>query len=265
MHVWSKTVLMSSLALGAAWLLGCEEKPKNLAPKAEAPLAPAKPATSMAMSYAVDTSSSAVRFLMEAPIEKIYGDVPGGASGELFVDLMDLSKTTGLIKVDLSKLELFQAKLDEKTKEFGEKSKNDLQNKHAQAWLEISDDTPAEVRAKNAIAELKITAVGKVSAPDVTKLSGAERKVTAEVTGQLVLHGREVSKTVPVEVSFLFNGDKPSQIRVKTTKPMTVGLEEHDVRPREAFGKLAQKTLAALGNKVAAEVPIELDLVAKAK
>lgn len=37
------------------------------------------------------------------------------------------------------------------------------------------------------------------------------------------------------------------------------------MKPREAFGKLAQKTLAALGNKVTAEVPVEIDLLAKVK
>jgi len=256
-----KILLLSALTIFAA----CEEKPKNLAPKTEAPLTAAKPATAMAMSFAIDTSSSAVHFLMEAPIEKIHGDVPGGVSGEIFVDLKDLTKTTGLVKVDLSKLELFQQKLDEGSKQFGEKTKNDTQNMHARAWLEISEDTPADVRAKNASAELKLSSAAKLSATDVTTLPGTERKVAAEVMGQFVLHGREVQKTVAVEVTFGFAGDKPAWVRVKSVKPLVIGLEEHDVKPREAFGKLAQKTLAALGNKVTAEVPVEIDLLAKVK
>ena len=44
-----KILLLSALTIFAA----CEEKPKNLAPKTEAPLTAAKPATAMAMSFAI--------------------------------------------------------------------------------------------------------------------------------------------------------------------------------------------------------------------
>jgi hypothetical protein len=52
---------------------------------------------------------------------------------------------------------------------------------------------------------------------------------------------------------------------VRTLEPLRIGLEEFDVRPREAFGKLAQKTLDALGTKVAKEAPLQVEFSARVK
>jgi len=50
---------------------------------------------------------------------------------------------------------------------------------------------------------------------------------------------------------------------VRTTEPLDAGLEEYDVRPREAFGKLAQRTLDALGTKVAKSAPLQVEFTAR--
>jgi hypothetical protein len=252
------------LALTAASLVACKaDRPKDLAPPAES-LAPAQPATAMSRKFQVTPTPNAVTWVMNAPLEKIYGDVPGGASGELFIDLMDITKTTGLITVNIATLELYQQKRDDETKEYGAKEKNPLQNEHARAWLEISPDTPEEMRRKNEVVEFKLKTVTASGAVDVTKLAGDKRVVRATITGDFVLHGHQTTKTADIEVTFDFTGAEPTAVRVRTLKPLVVGLEEHDVRPREAFGKLAAKTLAALGNKVASEAPIDLDLTARA-
>jgi hypothetical protein len=52
-------------------------------------------------------------------------------------------------------------------------------------------------------------------------------------------------------------------VTVKSVKPFTVNLAEHDVKPRDTFGKLALKTLDALAPKVAKEALVSLDLTAK--
>jgi hypothetical protein len=253
-------LLLASLGVAA-----CDTKPApNLAPSAEA-LSPATKATASALTFEIDPSQSKTSFQMNAPIEKINGEVADATTGQLFIDPKDIMKTTGLVKVDIDKLELFHQRMDEDTGEFGEREKNPKQNEHARNWLEIGESAPAKERELNRWVEYKIDKVLKASATDLTKLSGAERKITATVEGEFRLHQRKARKQAKVEATFKYDGDKLVSVSIKTTEPMNIGLEAFDVRPRELFGKLAQKTLSDLGQKVAKEAPIELSLVAKAK
>lgn len=255
-------VSFAALALFAA---ACDSKPSAaLAPSSSALTAAEKP-TAAARSFEITSAGSVVSFVMNAPVEKIHGEGKDAVQGELFIDPTDITKTTGLVKVDLEKLELFQQKRDDEKSDFGERKKNDMQNKHARTWLEISDDAPAAQRAANRWAELKIDKIVTASPSDLTKMSGDERKIAATLEGEFRLHQRKVRKTAKVEATFRFEGDQLSTVSIRTTEPMVVGLEEHDVRPRELFGKLAQKTLSDMGQKVAKEAPIELRLSAKAK
>jgi hypothetical protein len=264
MNVMKRARLVAplSLVLATLALAGCEDKPSaNLAPTASA-LAPAKPAAVGAQAFAIDKGTSKVDFMMEAPQEKIRGRVTGGTEGSINVDPTDLTKTNGAIVVDLTGLEVFQTVVkDDKP---AEETKNDAQNKHARTWLEISDDAPEADRKKNARVEFSILKIEKASANDVTKLTGADRKVTLTAQGEFLLHGHKAPKTVELEATFHFDGDKPTSVAIKTTKPFGVDLAEHDVKPREAFGKLAAKTLDLLAPKVAKEAQVSVDLTAKA-
>jgi hypothetical protein len=245
-------------------LCACEDKPKNLAPAASA-LESAKPVDDMAAAFEVQTQDSKVTFQMDAELEKITGRAPDAISGEFFIDLKDVTKTTGLLKVDLDKLSIYQKKRDDAEGEFGEEVKNDKQNEHMRTWFEISEDAPKEVREKNRFVEFKIDKIERASAKDVTKLSGPERTVTATAHGDFRLHGRVTKKAIPVEAVFKFQGDEVTGVSLKTSEPFGVGLDEHDVRPRSAFNKLADKTLDALGAKVAKVAKVTLELSAKPK
>ena len=257
--------LIVFVLLGAVATAACEDrKPENLAPAASA-LEPAKPTAPQSLAFAVDQAASKVTFLMAAPIEKISGDAPAALEGELFVDLGDLTKSTGLVKVDLDKLTLYQEQRDDEKGQFGERKKNETQNAHARTWLEISPDTPDEVRKNNQFAEFKIARLENPSHTDVRSLSGSERKVTATAVGDFRLHGRKNEKRVKLEIVFQFAGDKPELVKVRSLEPLSIGLEEFDVRPREAFGKLAQKTLSALGSKVAQTAPVQVEFTARPK
>ncbi len=264
MKITPKTLLIP-LFVATFGALACEEKKsENLAPVASA-LEPAKPAAPQSVSFSVDAASSKVAFLMEAPVEKISGDVPGSLEGELFVDLGDVTKSTGLVKVDLDKLTLYQEKRDDEKGQFGERKKNDMQNQHARTWLEISSDTPEETKKLNRFAEFRIARLEAPSQTDIQTMTGNERKVTATAVGDFRLHGRKSEKRAKIEIVFQFAGDKPTSIRIRTVEPLAIGLEEFDVRPREAFGKLAQKTLSALGSKVAQTAPLQIEFTANAK
>lgn len=253
----------STLVLLGALAFGCNDKPSPAAAPSASALAPAMKRSESAKTFAVETAGSKVTFLMVAPIEKIHGEAADSAKGELFVDPADIMKTSGLVQIDLDKLVLYQQKRADEKGEYGERVKSDRQNEHAKAWLEISSDAPADQREKNRWVEYRIDKVVEATATDLGKLSGAERKITATVEGELRVHQRQVKKQAKVEATFKYEGDKLTSVKIKTLTPITVDLETHDVRPRELFGKLAQKTLSDLGTKVAKEAPIELEVSAK--
>ncbi|MCC6664376.1 MAG: hypothetical protein IT375_11560 [Polyangiaceae bacterium] len=253
------------LALLASTLGGCENKPAApLAPSASA-LAPAERRSESQRPFGIDAAGSTVTFLMNAPVEKIHGTAENGAKGELYIDPADINKTSGLIEIDLDTLVLHQQKRQDDKSEFGERVKSDRQNEHAKAWLEISPDAPADQRELNRWVQFRIEKVVETSATDLSKLTGASRTITATVEGELRVHQRKVKKQAKVEATFKYEGDKPVGVTIKTTAPVVVDLEAHDVRPRELFGKLAQKTLSDMGQKVAKEAPIDLVISAKAK
>jgi hypothetical protein len=254
------TAVVLASAVGAT---ACQNKSdRDLAPIATA-VEPAKAATTKALEASIESGESIVSLEMKAPLENIYGVVKDGASGELFVDPSNIQKTTGVIKVNLRQLVLTQEKRANEEAEFGTRQRRDLQNEHARTWLEIADDTPEKERKANEFVTFKITKIADVSRGDVTKLSGPLREVTATVSGDFVLHQRKVEKSAKVKVVFEYEGDTPTRLHMTTVEPFTVDLEAHDVRPRKAFGVLADATLATLGKKVDKHPKIHLDLRAK--
>jgi len=218
-----------------------------------------------AMTFEIEGSEANVEFSMDAPFEKIRGRVPATAiNGTLHIDLDDLTKTTGLVHVDLAELELFQRVADDNGK-FGEETKSATQNEHARNWLEIGPDVPEDVRTKNNRVEFSLKEVKNPSATDIKTLKGETRTVTFAASGDFLLHQRAAAKATDVEMTFHFKGDTVEKVAVKTVQPLAIGLDEYDVRPREAFGKLAAKTLAALSPKVAKEAAVSVEFVAVAK
>jgi hypothetical protein len=250
------------LAAGCSENDATPEKPAvTVAPRSSA-LAAAKPASVEARKLTIDKAGSHVDFVMEAPQEKIVGHVAGATTGELQIDFTDVTRSTGLVSVDIRGIEIFQAKA-EKDGKFGAETKVEKQNEHVRTWLEISPDAPEEKRAENGVTQFSIKSIAAAGEKDITKLAGAERKVALEATGDFLLHGRKVAKVVELEATFHFDGDKPVSVSVKSVKPFAVVLAEHDVKPRDAFGKLALKTLEALAPKVAKEALVSLDFTAK--
>lgn len=259
---WLPTAALLLLAAGT----GCAQKEAEpekvtLAPTASA-LAPAKAPALEAKKLTIDTASSKVDFSMDAPQEKIVGHVHGAATGDLQIDFMDVTKSTGLVTVDISGIEIFQAKADKDGK-FGEEKKVEAQNTHARTWLEISPDAPEDKRKENSKVQFSIKSIEATGEKNLTKLTGAERKVPLKVTGDFLLHGHKAEKVVEAEATFKFDGDKPVSVTVKSVKPFSVNLAEHDVKPRDTFGKLALKTLESLAPKVARDSMVSLDVTAK--
>ena len=262
--------LVGALCVGGT-LSACKDKPTaTLAPTASALQAP--PAAPAAAQFSVDSASSKVTFLMDSPLEKIDGDASGSLSGDLFVDLADISKSTALVKVDLQKLVLYQQKRGDEKVGYGERAKSDLQNTHARNWLQIvprEGDVSAAQAEANRFAEFKLDKLDNATLTNVAGASGAERKLTATGSGDFRLHGRKQAKSVKLELTIYYTGDKASSIHVKTVEPLGIGLEEFEVNPRDDAGKFVKSLTEALSSnlkgKVAQQAPLVLDFTANAK
>ena len=264
---------VGSLAFALGLVLGCgkKEAPADLAPVSSGSLEAPKASTAEASSLSVDAATSSVKFLMDSPLEKIDGDAPGSASGDLSIDLGDLSKSSGLIRVDLDKLTLYQQKRPDGTGAYQERKKNPLQNEHARDWLQLvvhEGEVTAEQVAQNRIAELRIEKV-EPSGKSVLGLTGAERKVTATISGTLRLHGRQLPKSSKVELTFHFSGEHFDSVGVKTLEPFSIDLEKFEIHPRDRAGKfvksITETVSTTLKGKIKSEAPVMIELTAKPK
>jgi hypothetical protein len=217
----------------------------------------------MSQSFSVNQAASKVSFQMDAELEEISGRAPQSVSGSLHVDLQDITRSTGLIKIDLLQLSIYQKKRGSADEEFGEEVKNDKQNEHMRTWLQISSDGPADQVELNRYVEFKLEKIESQAEKNPSKLSGDTRRLDLTVTGSLRLHGRSTTHTFPAEAVFSFSGDKVQKLQVTSKEPIGVDLEKHDVRPRSAFDQLAEKTLSALGAKVAKVAQVSLQLEAE--
>ncbi len=259
------------IVLVLAGLTACKEKESaNLAPTASA-LSAAAPAAAEAVPLQVDAAGSSVKFLMDSPLEKIDGDAPGSITGDLFVVPQDLTKSTGLIKIDLNKLTLYQQKRADEHGDYSERKKNDTQNTHARDWLQIvphEGEVTADQAEMNRWVEFKLEKL-ETATPNLSALSGPERKVSATVSGDFRLHGRKAKKSGKLELVFKYAGDELEAVTVNTAEPIPVKLEEFEVHPRDASGKFVKTVTEVIASnlkgKLRNEAPISFAFSAKAK
>jgi hypothetical protein len=254
-------------------LLACGKdkgQPPELAPAASALEAPV-PASPSGAAFAIDAPTSTLTFLMDSPLEKIDGEAKGAATGELSVDLDDLTKSTALVKVDLDKLVLYQQRRPDQAKDYGERKKNEKQNEHARDWLQIvahEGEVTQEQVTMNRIAEFRIDKI-ETATPNVRSLTGAQRTVEATVSGDLRVHGRKARQTTKVALTFHFTGDKLASIDVKNTAPLSVNLELYEINPRDGAGKFVKTVTDAvsgsLKGKLQKDAPVMLQFSAKPK
>jgi hypothetical protein len=266
MRVMTSTWTWGALAL-LVFACGCEDKKTSLAPVASS-LAPSTslPPSASVKRFVVDPASK-TSIEMEAPKEKIKATT-SGAAGTFDVDLADLAKSRGEVKIDLTTLT---------TNTFPEADKNASQTTHARTWLEVADGESGKLDDKtketNRYAVYAIRSIETASASDVTKVAptkdGADEVRTVSLTtkGELLVHGHKAEREANLEVAFRYDvgapADKPKAVAITTKKPLVVVLADHDVKPRDGFGKLAKSSFHLLGTKVADNAEITLQLSGK--
>ena len=251
------------LLTGLGVLAGCDKKEEtsNVTATAATSVAPSTPPpTAKVVKYAI-AAAGKTAIDMPAPKEHIKADT-SAAAGELQIDLMNLANSRGEVKVDLTTL---------KTTTFGEADKDTKQTEHALTWLEIGEKQTPEMKEKNRWATFAIRSVDGLSATDITKAApekttdGDVRAVTLTAHAEFLMHGHKVNKDASLEVRFHYPAgaaadSKPTSVDVSSKTPLHVTLADHEVKPRDNLGALAQSAFSLLGTKVAETADVTLDL-----
>jgi hypothetical protein len=261
MTEWKVVAVCALLASAAA----CDKKGAEGEGK-PAPSASAPPpvATGKLLRLTLDPKGTA-SIDMPAPKDHIKARTDGVA-GALEVDPGNLRASHGEVKIDLSTLT---------TSSYDDEAKNKTQTTQARCWLEVADCEEGKVgddlKKKNRWAVYTIRSVELAGPEDLAKVAPAQdgpdqvRTVTATTKGDLVIHGLKAEgREAEVEIQFRYApgapADKPKAVALKTHKPLHVILAEHDVKPRDALGKIAKQSFHLLGTKVADTADISLDL-----
>lgn len=248
------------VACSSFLLAGCDKKEPDatLAPVASALAVSA--ASAKAVKFTVDPKGKTT-IDMPAPKEHIKAATTV-SGGSLDVDLANLANTRGEVKIDLTSL---------RTTTFDDSSKNEAQTEHALTWLEVSDKATPAMKEQERWVVYSIRSIDGLSAPDITKVAPTKdgsddvRTVTLTAHGEFLLHGHKIAKDAVLEAAFHYPAgaaadSKPTRIDIKTKTPLHINLAEHEVKPRDTFGKIAQGSFSLLGTKVAdvADVSFEL-------
>ncbi len=154
-----------------------------------------------------------MKFLSDAPVEKIFGTVDG-VSGKLATDAADLAKTTGKFTVPVASM----------------KTGNDKRDEHLRndAWLDAAKfpEITFDVKSVKVLEDDKATPV---------------RTAKLEATGDLTVHGVTVPLTAPVEIKW--KDDK-----VKASTKFTVKLADHKITGANGvIGKKVGETIQIEG------------------
>ncbi len=185
-------------------------------------------------------------------------------AGNLSIDLADLSKTRGTIKIDLSAIQALT---------FGDSGKNNKQTEHMKNWFEIGPNVSEETRKKFQWATFEIKSIEAVSpksvetAPAHKDEIGTAKSFQITAVGDLTVHGITKPKTVQLNVVIYDvnkSGKRYKEAKrlafIRTLSPMLVSLKEHDVKPRDATGTFLAKALSVVGLKISDTAEISLDL-----
>jgi len=253
MKIYRKSALRVALLLGVV-TAGCSKKHQE-ATQRQAPPATASvaPNSAEAKAFAIAQSGKA-SFLIDAPLEKIRGEA-SGFRGSLRIDPENLSRSRGEIEVDLATLT---------TDTFDDKDKNARQTEHAHNWLGLGSDAPDQERRENQWVRFTIGSLTAVPAKLAdAPVNNGRRRIKAQVSGMLWLHGVAVPKAVEAEVSFGGPAEAPTDLEVSTISPLLISLRQHDVKPRDLAGKFLQGALEKIGDKIVDQVKVSFELRAK--
>ena len=176
------------------------------------------------------------------------------------MDLVDISKSTALVKVDLQKLVLYQQKRDGDKGGYSQRAKSDLQNTHARIGFKIvprDGDMCTTEQAEDQSLGRAVRSTTRSTTPgsaDVAAATGAARTVTTTASGDFRLHGRKQTKKREArDHGQLSRRQGPVHSREVPVDPLKIGLEEFEVNPRDDAGKFVKSVTEALSSNLKAQ------------
>jgi len=181
----------------------------------------------------------------------------GGATGELEVDLDDLSRTTGRVALDLATLELTSS----------DGLIDGPNTARALDWLELGVGIAAARRETVRQVSFEVTALDAghlVSAPAEERPARRRELVSHwAVRGELSLHGVRAPESAEVTLTLVPGPEPagpPAELLIRSRRPLVVVLGTHDIRPRERRGLSVSKDHGVLGDGVGREARVSFEL-----
>ena len=179
---------------------------------------------SRVMTRFVFGESSVIRFELPTKRGALRGSI-SRVSGELEIELSDLSHSRGVIRADLGSL----------TISGGAAERDAALLERARAALELS----ADARAPATFASFELTSVEDDLSPrDLLEArrsedgsASASRHARLTAVGNLLLHGFRVSRRAPLEADFDYAAgeERPSSVRIRSRAPLLISLETHAI------------------------------------
>ncbi len=197
--------------------------------------APTKPAVGTRTRYRYDPSASKVVFSLPAKLATPRGSL-GAASGELEFTEPNYAKPSARLSFDLASLTLQGA----------EGAEDPELTRRARDWLEVASEK-AHFRA----------AVFELDSLDLEARPGKSSEASGTLRGRLSLHGFRVPVESLVSVERRADG---SRLVVRSVRPLTLKLDEHDIKPRNARGEPVASELKLLGSDIGREARIDFEL-----
>jgi len=147
-------------------------------------------------------------------------------SGELAIDLSDLTRSRGQVRVELGSLEIHA--------ERGARGGDSALLERARAALEL----PSDPQAPAAFASFELSSI-EDAAPTLIEppaqragaTTAANRHAHLTAVGNLLLHGFRVLRRAPLSAEFAFAGDRqtPDSLSIRSRSPFVVSLETHAI------------------------------------
>lgn len=243
------------LSLGAPGCAKKEPKPIRTEPWLAHPAASTSGSGDAALPltrYALG-EGSVVRFELPSKRGALSGSLRR-VSGELNLDLSNLSQSRGSVRVELGSLEI-----------------------HSQGGAEDSDSSLVEraraalgltaAQASNSIASFDLTSVEDAVPPrlepsperDTGTPVDFNRRAQFTAVGDLLLHGFRVVRRAPLSAEFHFTGDRrvPHSVLIRSRAPFVISLETHAILPLAPEGRTKVPGSASTGSRDA-HVSVEL-------
>lgn len=118
-------------------------------------------------------------------------------------------------------------------------------------WLELGAEVPQATRELHRYARFSLSSLNGFG-----ELVGPRRRAGGTARGELALHGFRVAHELLLEVEA-----RGEELIVRTKRPVTIALAEHDIAPRGPRGELRAQDLALIGTKVGKAIKVDCELV----